>query len=104
MTTQTKITRAAYMNLEITHEEFYDAVAARLNSRYLFSEQLMKRVKAALASGDVHLNSIPLSEWDAIADRVKMTVSAVLKEHGDSWSLAGGICTVKQAAKTVATL
>lgn len=94
-----QITRKAYMEGDITHEEFYSHITSSLDGKRLFDKAFLSRVRMALKDGDEHLNSIPLAEWDSIADRIRLTISSKLKEAGDFWSMAGGVCAVKQLAK-----
>lgn len=94
-------TRDDYMNGRATHEEFYRAVnqTAGLAIRNV---PLIAEVKAALARGDQHLNSIPLGRWDVMAFHASASLSRALKAHGDFYSLGGGVCCMKQAAKDAA--
>ncbi|CAB4146317.1 hypothetical protein UFOVP501_2 [uncultured Caudovirales phage] len=91
-------TRAQYMTGKITFEQYYSAVADSAGITLSNSPELIERCRAALAAGDVHLNTIRLHEWDAMA-RCSPSLAFALKKHGDFYSLAGGVCTLKQAAK-----
>lgn len=92
-------TRDDYMSGRVSHEKYYRSVwqVAGIRVVGLYSA-LGPEVRRALAEGDEHLNTIQLSRWDAIAALWHKQISESLKRHGDSWSLAGGVCTVKQAA------
>lgn len=96
-----KITRADYMEKRATFEEYYRNVNAAAGLR-VTNRDLIERVRAAIANGDEHLNTIPLSTWDALGLRCKAAVSRALKERGDFWSIAGGVCSYKQAARDAA--
>lgn len=97
------MTRKDYMEGRVTHEQFYSSVAKTAGISFERSD-LLPRVKAALEAGDEHLNSIPLALWDNRAANpvTRANISRALKEHGDFFSLAGGVCTLKQAAKNAA--
>ena len=102
MTTTTHPQRADYMNGIVTFSEFYGSVAKAAGVSLKGNPKLIARVKAALANGDEHLNTIPLSEWDILAAGAAPQIAASLKLHGDSYSLAGGVCVMKEAARRVA--
>jgi hypothetical protein len=59
------------------------------------------RFRKALET-DEHMNNIPLDWWDARAAGLMMyngrKVREVLKERGDFYSMAGGVCLLKAAA------
>jgi hypothetical protein len=99
MTEHKSPTRADYMSDRCTFEEYHRAVNA--TAGYRFTGDL-ERVRAALARGDYHLNSIPLPEWDATAISARVVHAPALRQHGDGWSLGGGVCCVKQAARDAA--
>jgi hypothetical protein len=90
--------RADYMEGRCTFADFYRAVnaTARLTVR---KEELLGRVKVALTSGDEHLNTIPLVEWDSMARSCELQIREALRHHGDFYSLCGGVCCLKQAAR-----
>ena len=91
------------MNGDITHAEFYGYVANESGIGE-FPEAFLSRVRIALKSGDDHLNTIKLGEWDTLADRAKFRITHVLKSCGDFYSMAGGVCVMKQAAKIQAKI
>lgn len=91
------MTREDYMNGKVTHKEFYRSVAHEAGISFANSSMLPK-IKAALASGDEHLNTIPLQTWDALAHVSRTQIATALKKHGDFYSMAGGVCTLKAAA------
>lgn len=93
--------RKAYLAGEITHAEFYRSVCAEAGISYKASREL-PRIKAALEAGDEHLNSIPLIFWDQRSLASRTALDRALKAHGDFWSLAGGCCAHKQAARDAA--
>jgi hypothetical protein len=57
----------------------------------------IKEIKLAL-SIDKNLNTIPLTEWDAIASNL-FNVSKKMKLAGDYLTLSGGVCIAKEAAR-----
>lgn len=94
-------TRKEYMDKKVSFEAFYRAVNATAGVK-ISDPELIAKVKAALADGDEHLNSIPLPHWDMLAHSERHALARALKEHGDFYSLAGGVCCMKQAAKDAA--
>lgn len=88
------------MDGTVTHQEYYSSVA--LAARIMINRELAERTQKALAAGDEHLNTIPLAMWDHMARALQSILHKALQEHGDSYSLAGGVCTLKIAAKVAA--
>ena len=92
-----QFTRKDYMEGRMSHHAYYSAIAKECGISFKRSNML-PQIKEALAKGDEHLNSIPLTIWDSMAIRNTARISTVLKEHGDFYSLAGGVCVMKTAA------
>lgn len=93
-------TRSDYMNGKVSHHAYYLSIAKHAGLS-LASSPLLPRIKAALADGDVHLNTITLDTWDSMALN-PLTIPAVAtsaKKHGDFWSLSVGVCALKAAAR-----
>lgn len=94
--------RSDYMNGKCTHAEYYsdivDAIGGPSKVDLPFS---IARIKAALAAGDEHLNTLPLSMWDGRVSGLH-GASAALKKRGDFLSLGTGVCILKQAARMLA--
>jgi len=97
------MTRKDYMNHQVTHRQYYASVAQLAGIDYSAS-YLLPRIKVALASGDEHLNTIPLAVWDIAAIQSQHVLTRSLREHGDSFSLGGGVCAHKEAARLAAEL
>ena len=93
--------RKAYLRGEVSFEDFYESVAAAAGISYTNASTLPE-IQAALASGDEHLNTIPLRQWDIRAAQTQSVVGRALQLHGDFYSLAGGVCVHKAAAKKAA--
>jgi hypothetical protein len=80
------------------HFEKYDNLAHRISIPGLRSVVPVSRqaIVEALASGDEHLNTIPLQKWDIC----HLAVQAMLRGTGvKSWSLGDTVCVVKHVAK-----
>lgn len=91
--------RADYMNGTVDFATYYRAVAKTAGISYAHAEPaFLARVKAALANGDEHLNTLPLSLWDKRGEGL-IGIGKAFKAHGDNDSLAGRVCILKQAAK-----
>jgi len=104
MTTETTYPqRKDYMDGRVPFEEYYRSVYKALHLSFKESSML-PQIKRAIARGDAHLNSIRLMHWDALAASYlnDLTKREAFKLHGDSWSLAGHVCALKQAARDAA--
>jgi hypothetical protein len=95
------ITRADYMANSALHHAYYVEIAKDLGIK-IRDARLIAECRAALASGDKHLNTIPLGRWDAMAvsrNPLSKEEWAKLRARGASWGLHEGVCTYKAAAK-----
>lgn len=93
------ITRQDYMKHRATHREYYGAIVATSGIRFTGD---LPRVRRALANGDEFIGDIPLATWDALALPWHGALSRAFKLHGDTLSLAGACCAMKEAAKQAA--
>lgn len=106
------ITRAAYMNGETSHQDYYLGIANIIGREAI--EAMVKPVIEGytLESAGEHLNGIPLYQWDALDYRIRRLVSlksaevmaaswggAPFKPGTFSWSYAETTCTAKAVAK-----
>jgi hypothetical protein len=64
----------------------------------------MERILRALNSGDKHMNTIPLGEWDAMHQWMPPITRAKRKELGEGNSLGATVCIAKCAARMGADL
>jgi hypothetical protein len=94
-------TRKDYMNGKVSHHDYHLEIARECGISYKNSKEL-PRIKRALANGDKHLNSIPLSEWDMRGIYTKGEISNSLKKRGEFWNQASSVCVHKAAAKDAA--
>src|SRR2546423_64659 len=92
-------TRGDYLNNKVTHQEYYrQFVDQGIIDLVVRQFKLDKLVKAY--EQDVHLNNIPLQRWDALVYVIDSSlVRNKLAAAGDFFSLAGGVCILKEAAK-----
>lgn len=79
-------TRKDYLADKCTHREYY---------AQFVTDDLRAAVRARF--GDKPKMSGNLSAWDALFYGVKHMIKP-MKEHGDYLTLAGGVCTLKEAA------
>lgn len=90
------ITRQDYMTGKATHREYYADV---LRSAHIsFSKEDPIVIKAA-ASKDKHYNDISLARWDSLALLNSGRLATAFKERNDFYSLAGGVCAMKEAVR-----
>jgi hypothetical protein len=97
------INRQEYLSGRVTFEEFYREVNRLAGIKFRADHWAVIEAKEALAQGDVHLNSIPLRDWDMMASAACRSLSKAMKELGDFYSMAGGVCAMKQAVIDAAT-
>lgn len=95
--------RQDYMNKTITHEDYYRSVN-KMACLAIRDKDFIARVRTALVQGDKHLNSIPLFIWDEMTAPHIPSIASALRKHGDSYSPAGAVCCLKQAAVDAAQL
>jgi hypothetical protein len=93
------MTRADYMSGKVTFAEYYREIA-RIAGISWRKHSMLPRVKDALASGDEHLNSIPLQTWDLLGVYSRGAIAHALRIMGDTGgvSMADIVCVHKQAA------
>ena len=97
------MTRQDYISGKVTHQEYYSAIAKDAGvSFWNAGHEFLRCVRAALDNGDENLNSIPLDVWDRYAVAARSSTARAFERHGDCWSLAGGVCLAKQAAREAA--
>ena len=90
-------TRADYMDKRCTHSEYYGEIVADAGIDFT-NAPIMDRVREALASGDEHLNTIPLRTWDIMGAGL-LWIAPHFKARKDTMSLAGLVCVAKEAAR-----
>lgn len=94
------ITRDQYMNGSATHSEYYSDLVREIEaSDGLFDLPCSVDRVAEAFKKDPHLNTIPLRHWDQFATIQSGRMVAALKARGDSYTLAGGVCILKEAAR-----
>lgn len=87
--------RKDYMaNSSNLHAAYYEEIATAAGVR--ISKDLLKRCRQ---STDEHFNDIGLPVWDNAAASYDSSIGRAMKARGDSWSLAGGVCTMKASAR-----
>jgi hypothetical protein len=106
MTTQSilKFSRADYLNSKCTHREYYSQFVTNRERSMVKQFIGIDRIKAALAEGDEHLNTIPLAQWDRLSVPVGADASQLLRLAGDYPTQAGANCILKEAAKQLTEL
>jgi hypothetical protein len=90
------MTRKDYMSGTVTHQQYYGSVVKAAGIKFDSDDPIVQRAKGSV---DPHYNDIPLGRWDAMALFARPSIAAALKQHDDGWSLAGGVCTMKEAVR-----
>lgn len=89
-----------YLDRKVTFEQYYRSVnkAAGIT---MVNHRILPQVEKALRDGDIHLNTIPLVEWNLIGENpiVRQNISRALKQHEDFLTQANIVCCLKQAAR-----
>lgn len=97
MNTETKYTRSDYMAGACSHREYY----AQFVTPAIRAEVLRSITRPVLlASKDEHLNDIPLQRWDNLSF-INRPALAIDEGGQRVYSLAGGVCILKEAARQV---
>lgn len=92
-------TRLEFMDKKCTYHQYYGGIATEAGLCYKRADpNFLRRIKEALASGDEHLNTIPLIEWDRRAKSLFGVVDDAFRKAGDVPSLAGQVCLLKWVA------
>lgn len=94
----TEPTRKQYMDKEVSFATFYRAIYMEAGVSLKSNKDLISEVRQAIADGDEHLNTISLRCWDLLAVAAESRLGTAFKSHGGFYSLAGGVCAIKQAA------
>lgn len=99
--------RSDYMNGAVSFDDYYRSIAHAAHVSFAQSDKLAD-IKAALARGDEHLNSVPgmpLNVWDMRGAMLAYSPAyrAALKDHGEIDSMAVRVCVLKAAAVDGAT-
>ena len=90
------VTRNQYLNGECTDRQYYGQfVNAGTKARVLSGIGLAALKK----STDPHFNDIPLNKWDNLVPHCPC--SAGFAKAGDYYTLAGGVCLLKEAARQI---
>jgi hypothetical protein len=80
----------------VTHRVYYASVAQAAGLVFPTDHPLVER---AARSKDPHFNDIPLQLWDDYALSMRSDLARALRAHEDGFSVAGGVCIVKEAVK-----
>lgn len=91
-----EITRSGFITGKYTFAEYYTAVLTTAGITRMSQCSLLD---LARASSDPHFNDIPLHVWHGYAAAYQSTLSRALRAHGDFWSIAGGVCAIKQLVR-----
>jgi hypothetical protein len=96
------MTREEYMahpTSEKNHRAYYGEIAKAAGVQV--PADIVERTRQLLKDGDRHLNRIPLGLWDrmALQSPQRADITRELKARGDFWSLGGGVCVMKEAAR-----
>lgn len=93
-------TRKDYLDRKVTFEQYYRSVNKAAGLSFV-GHSILPRIEKALEAGDVHLNTIPLKEWDNMGANpiLRQNLSRALKQHEDFLTQANIVCCLKQAAR-----
>lgn len=100
------IPREQYMADATLHHAYYLEIAEEAGLQSIDLPFSLSRVRAALANGDEHLNTLPLQSWDAKVPPIRSRIAPALKRRGDvnGPTLGAGVCVLKALAKHLARM
>jgi hypothetical protein len=102
--TRAIITRNEYMEGRASHEDYYGGIVAECGVDFKDAKDIA-RFREALKT-DKNMNNIPLAWWDAKAQALMVyngaAIRKALKDRGDFYSMCGGVCILKTAARMAA--
>ena len=96
------ITRKQYLDGNATHSDYYGEICEALGFVWRGTPEQIAILASAMKAGNTSFNK--LSEmptpryWDTVAPS-QISLRAELKKRGDQWSLSGGLCCAKEAAR-----
>lgn len=90
------ITRKEYMAGACTHREYYAQFVNAGTVAYIARAIGADRIKS---STHPHFSDIPLATWDRLTPNAPG--SGNFKKAGDYYTLAGGVCMLKEAAEQI---
>ena len=103
----TYITRKQYMDGEASHSEYYGEICESLGYVWHGTAEQLAILTRAVQDGNESFNKLDKmptpSYWDCIAPQ-KMNLRPELQRRGDQWSLSGGLCCAKEAARRAVNL
>ena len=94
-----------------THEQKYDELIEKHGGLRVFARLVpadMNTIRQHLRDGDIHLNKIPLHQWDAMAGLTGNGLTTFSMRFNGAWAKANGlslaerVCMLKRAAVRVA--
>ena len=94
--------REKYLAHLMSFEAYYRGIALAAGIAFDPKDPFIDRVRGALANGDDHLNTISLRVWDQKACFLLPGIKRAFEVQGDSDTLAGRVCVLKQAARDAA--
>lgn len=100
-TTTTTFTRQQYLDKECTHRQYYAQFVTAGIIKSVSNRFGKNAIVKALETNE-HLNNIDLARWDSLAITHESSLRGKMKQVGDRYSLAGGVCVMKEAAKQIA--
>ena len=101
-TTNKTFSRADYMSKKCSHHEYYSQFVNSTMKNFILDKYPKKKL-SQLFSEDEHLNNIPISWWDNLANYFRREVAATNKiiNGQNTWSLSDGVCALKAAAREI---
>lgn len=94
-------TRQDYLARKVSHEDYYTQFVTEGTRNHVgmfFTPEVLRKSLET----DKHLNNIPLSEWDHIAESMPFDLKLFRQLDKGGLSLADLVCIVKEAAQQVA--
>ena len=99
--TETKLfTRKDYLAGNCTYRQYCGQIVRLAGIRFSKQDKIVKDCTPSdQRTVDEHYNHIGLPTWDISSGSARREICKALKQCGDSWSLAGGVCVIKEAVR-----
>lgn len=93
-------TRKDFLFGNVTFEQYYGQFITSATKLLVIHYIGLDRITQALEIGDIHLNTIPLIEWDNLTH--KFSCKSLMEHVGDYPTLMGKVCILKETARILA--
>ena len=94
-------TRKDYLDGKCTHSEYYTQYVENTNAKDLVLTFWDEKTLFEAYKKDKYLNSLPIKDWDDLANRLTIGPWLTFSELGDMNTLSSRVCVLKEAARHI---